>query len=78
MVILTGEQMRAAEKMAVKAGTSYEQLMEMPDTVRQMRSKGNTVSCSHPEQIFSFYWDLETTEATDWSLHGHYCNGSRS
>lgn len=28
MVILTGEQMRVAEKMAVKAGTSYEQLME--------------------------------------------------
>lgn len=28
MVILTGDQMRAAEKLAVEAGTSFEQLME--------------------------------------------------
>ena len=28
MVILTGDQMRAAEKLAVEDGTSFEQLME--------------------------------------------------
>ena len=78
MVILTGDQMRAAEKLAVEDGTSFEQLMENAGNGAAQAMIRRFGELLVPGANILILLDAETMEETVWSLRGCCSNGSRN